>query len=1041
MEERKNILLCFKEEADGKELIQLLSHLNVSVYCCNSNNPATIRGQIADRNPGLLIISYTMLANYNHTALKLAAADQPSLPILVLAHNEKPDAAEAITIMKSGAADICFDMNEAAITKIISSLLSGQEESSGKKERDTVYKSLFQKNHAVILVIDPSDGSIMDANDAACRFYGYKHSTLITMNIAEFNILSKDEILKEMQQAKTEQRKHFYFKHKIAGGETRDVEVYSGPIDIMGRTYLYSLIHDISDKKQTERMLIKSQQRYALAAKAGKTGVWEIYPLQKKIFSDSNLKMLFGYNDDDLSEDFNDWKKVFAEKDFKGIIDNINAIAEGIVNDYVMVTKVFDKKREFRWFRHNAKRIIEGENDEVRIIGSSTDITEQKIVEDKLEDYRLHLERMVEKRTSELAKINKQLTIEITERKSAENQLRQSELIFRTLAESTTAGILVTDKNLKPVFVNPITSDITGYRIDELMNMDLTLIIHPDIREQSLEINRKFMNGETINNPREITIVRKDGSTRWVSLSRGILKIGDNMNSIATFFDITDRKQLENELHSSKMEYERIVSSIPNTIYSIHTKNQKDEEYFYISPSIEQITGKPHSSFKSIKQLYELYHPDDLIIAMKYRELILNREIESFSYEHRYMLPDDSIKWIHNQGRVEYFGEKGLRIDGVLVDVTERRLSEEALKESEKKFRELAENINEIFWIEENGKLVYVSPAYERFWRQSVSRLYKNPSSFLDAVHPADRRKLLRAFSHRDYQDYRKLSEEFRVIWSENEMKWIWARSFLTKKSNGTIRSVGIAEDISLRKKAAEEIQAALEKSGELHELKSRLVSMVSHEFRTPLSIISSSVEILKDFGNNLSEMQLDDQFQNIDKAITTLTGLLDDIIMINRADLGKFELNLERFDIVNFINNIYLQTRTNSGTHTISSFSPNVDSAVILSDKKLLSHIFINLLTNAYKYTDKGKRVTCSLTVNSGNITLIVKDEGIGIPNTELSAIFEPFVRAENIGSRTGSGLGLAIVKRFTSLLNGIITVDSTLKKGSTFSVIIPLE
>ncbi|MCX8026441.1 MAG: PAS domain S-box protein [Thermodesulfovibrionales bacterium] len=136
-------------------------------------------------------------------------------------------------------------------------------------ESEEIFRSLFQNNHAVMLVIDPSDGSIIDANPAACRYYGWSREQLLTMNIANINILSPEEIKQEMQKAKTFKKNYFEFKHRLSNGDVRDVEVYSGPIRIKERNLLYSIIFDITERKKLQKQLIQAQKLESIGRLAG----------------------------------------------------------------------------------------------------------------------------------------------------------------------------------------------------------------------------------------------------------------------------------------------------------------------------------------------------------------------------------------------------------------------------------------------------------------------------------------------------------------------------------------------------------------------------------------------------------------------------------------------------------------------------------------------------------------------------------------------------------------------------------------------------
>ena len=250
-----------------------------------------------------------------------------------------------------------------------------------------------------------------------------------------------------------------------------------------------------------------------------------------------------------------------------------------------------------------------------------------------------------------------------------------------------------------------------------------------------------------------------------------------------------------------------------------------------------------------------------------------------------------------------------------------------------------------------------------------------------------------------------------------------------------------------LENKVAErttELKQALEKEKELNQLKSRFITMASHEFRTPLAIISSSSGILQEFGDRLDEERKQEHLQTIQHTIKHITQILDDVLMINRAEADKIELKLESADIIDFCHHLTEEIAASISPYTIN-FSVDLDeeittnSLLIQFDQKLLRQIITNLLNNAIKYSPDHNLVNFSLTKTDNQIILKISDYGIGIPEADQVQLFESFHRASNVGNIPGTGLGLSIVKKCVDLHKGEISVDSQIGKGTTFTVTIP--
>ncbi|MTJ08958.1 hybrid sensor histidine kinase/response regulator [Anabaena sp. UHCC 0204] len=242
------------------------------------------------------------------------------------------------------------------------------------------------------------------------------------------------------------------------------------------------------------------------------------------------------------------------------------------------------------------------------------------------------------------------------------------------------------------------------------------------------------------------------------------------------------------------------------------------------------------------------------------------------------------------------------------------------------------------------------------------------------------------------------------------------------------------------------ELKASLEKEKELNQLKSRFITMASHEFRTPLAIISSSSGILQNFSDRLTPERKQEHLQTIQNTITHITQILDDVLMINRTEAEIIELNLEALDIIAFCDHLKEEIEAKSTQHKIN-FSVDLgaeiidNSLIIQGDKKLLRQILTNLLTNAIKYSPDSYLVNLSLTQENNQLIFKISDNGIGIPEADQVNLFASFHRGSNVGNISGTGLGLSIVKKCVDLHKGKISLDSQLGKVTTFTVSIPFQ
>ncbi|NET03688.1 MAG: hybrid sensor histidine kinase/response regulator [Symploca sp. SIO2B6] len=220
---------------------------------------------------------------------------------------------------------------------------------------------------------------------------------------------------------------------------------------------------------------------------------------------------------------------------------------------------------------------------------------------------------------------------------------------------------------------------------------------------------------------------------------------------------------------------------------------------------------------------------------------------------------------------------------------------------------------------------------------------------------------------------------------------------------------------------------------------KSQYLSMVSHEFRTPLSTINLAAETLRRRSHQLSEEQKKQHLYCIQDAVESMNQLLKDILTLGKADSYQFKCNIASLELVHFCQELLENLQWTIGRKHALIFSTERNFIEVYLDKKLVWHLLNNLLSNAIKYSPQGSTVWLRLSCQKKEICFQVQDQGIGIPPEYQELLFEPFQRAANVGEIPGTGLGLAIVKRAIELHTGQIKVESEVNKGTTFTVILP--
>ncbi len=250
---------------------------------------------------------------------------------------------------------------------------------------------------------------------------------------------------------------------------------------------------------------------------------------------------------------------------------------------------------------------------------------------------------------------------------------------------------------------------------------------------------------------------------------------------------------------------------------------------------------------------------------------------------------------------------------------------------------------------------------------------------------------------------------------------------------------VGIQHDITELKRAEEEMHRALEKEKELNSLKSNFVSLTSHEFRTPLTTILSSAEMLEYYGSGWTTERHVEHLHRIQRAVKNMTILLNDILIIGKAEAGKLEFKPAPLELVKFCRDLVEEQQLTDKARHILAFNSQVECAQTHMDEILLRHIVSNLLSNALKYSPPGSTVQFDLVYQAGQTIFQITDQGIGIPPEDQVHLFEAFHRASNVRNISGTGLGMAIVKKSVELHGGTIGIASQVGVGTTVTVTLP--
>jgi PAS domain S-box-containing protein len=376
---------------------------------------------------------------------------------------------------------------------------------------------------------------------------------------------------------------------------------------------------------------------------------------------------------------------------------------------------------------------------------------------------------------------------------------------------------------------------------------------------------------------------------------------------------------------------------------------------------------------------------------------------------------------------------EGYTFSSFIRDISRRKAAEKALAESEAKYRKVVENVNEGILVTAAGRILYANPRALELTGLDDETAKSKP--FIEFIHPDDRERVLGNHMRRLKGEAVENHYQFRVIHRNGEARWLEISAVVFEWQNAPA-TLNFLIDVTERRQIEQDMRAALARERELSELKSRFVAVASHEFRTPLAAILSSIELLDDYGPRLPDDERKEIVGLVKTAVARMNKMVDQVLLTSRLESGKFAFEPAPRNVADLLVQVASEMdQAHPQSARIAMRCEGVEQARMV-DAKLVSHILVNLLGNALKYSPPDSAVTCTAAVEGERLLLSVTDRGIGIPAADLPRLFESFHRGTNVGNIQGTGIGLHIVKECVELHRGTIDVESTAGAGATFHV-----
>lgn len=552
------------------------------------------------------------------------------------------------------------------------------------------------------------------------------------------------------------------------------------------------------------------------------------------------------------------------------------------------------------------------------------------------------------------------------------------------------------------------------------------------------QIAKNYNSGKIDSHNIEYRIKDIDGSIKWIQ-DRGIIIEKDSnglpLKLVGIHSDISKNKSYEAEISKQKDFYHNILNKLPADI-AIFDKNQN---YIFINETA--IQTKEIREWLIGKNDFD-YRNKPIEIAIKRR-----KEFESILSEKKLMAFEETTidkdgKQITNLRRYHPFYNQNGELEIVIgygINITELKENELLLKNSEKKYLEIIQNTSEVVLIiDSNDKLTFMNQAAETVFAANKKEFIgKNYNQLINHATFIEQIKHIKQGHH-----VTKERTLINVLNKSNITKnlFYYINKQITRDQKNEEIHVFMS-DVSDQILAEQKLKKTIHQEKNLNSLKSNFVNMASHELRTPLSVILSSVELLEMMQeqNVYTKANTSEQLNQIKDEINRMVTLMNELLLVSKIEAGKIDFNAEEIPIDAFIQSIIKEQFSPWKDGRTITFINNAKQKTIVADKFMIRHIFLNLFTNALKYSPLKKAPICTLIFTNKNWQISIEDFGIGIPKNEKNNLFKSFFRASNVKQISGTGIGLVIVKFFCEKHQGKISIKSEQGKGTTIMLTFP--
>ena len=938
-------------------------------------------------------------------------------------------------------------------------------------DNETMFRLLFERSADAIWLYDPQSRVFVDCNQAAVELLrAGKKDVLLQIRPEDLSppvqpdgTASSQKALEVIRSAEEFGGHRFEWTARRFDGVEVPLEVLSTPITANGHTLHVVVSRDITQRKKAEEALRESQQLLASVSDNISEAIYRTGPNHELIFANPAYLSMSGF---DSVEEMRrvPREQLYAQPDDRVRLLELLALHGSFRNEEIEYVR---RDGRHWWGLTNSVAIHDPQTNRVLYhVGSLADITERKQAQEKVLQLNISLERRIAERTAELS---------------------ASEARLRTLVDHAPEAIVVLDGETGQfLFGNAHACSIFGRCGEDLAHLNPTEV-SPEFQpcgRRSADLSREKTQEALAGGTAVFEWMHRHSSGKLIPTEVRLVRLpGQGKNLLrASIIDNTERRRRQGIQQATYQISEAVhtTQDLNSFFRQIHTivKGLMPADNLYIAladpagksitfPYIEDenmlsatpipagkgltgyvlSTGKallagPHNSAAPGANVNVVIEGDRKVVAEPCGHpaavwlgapLAIRGQTFGVVAVQDYKNP---LAYNEEDKRILTF------VAGQIALAIERKRAEQALRESEEKFRALFEASSQGVILHDEEQYLEVNPAAVRILGCSNRKelIGRRPSDSSPPFQPNG--EVSEAVSRRHIDEcMTKGRARFDWVARGSRGQDIPLEVILTRIEWGGRQIIqAVINDISERKKAEAELLKSLAREKELGQLKSNFVSMVSHEFRTPLGVIMSSAEILDNYFDQLDPTDRREQLQSIQKNTRRMANLMEEVLLLGMVEAGKMDFKPAPADLPAFCRHIIDELHSATDRKCLIQFQPGALPDEAMADKRLLRHIFSNLLSNAIKYSPEKSPVDFEIECEGAMAVCRIRDRGVGIPEQDLEWLFNAFHRGQNVSHVPGTGLGLTIVKRCVELHGGKIVIASAVGKGTTVTVTLPL-